>query len=329
VTRNGVSATYNYDANGNMIKNRDKEILYDVENRPRRINVIDSALPPVSFTYDYQGQRVKKRVGTTNITTYVSSLYEYKEISGISAPIYTMHIFAGGRRVASKTGTEGWVYQHSDHLGSLRVATGPAGNIRQTDEYDPFGKTAKETSTASISPYKFTGQEEDAETGLYYYGARYYDPALGRFISADTIVQAPGDPQTLNRYSYCRNNPVLFTDPSGHIFGIDDAFFFGMIAAGALLGATTSAITGQDIGTGALTGAISAAFFMGAHAIIAAKGLTGIVAASVHVSAGTSSGAINAAITGGDPLMGAVTSGVSAGVAYGVGSDLEFPPVLG
>ncbi|MEM5795044.1 MAG: RHS repeat-associated core domain-containing protein, partial [Bacillota bacterium] len=51
------------------------------------------------------------------------------------------------------------------------------------------------------------GQEYDSETGLYYYGARYYDPAIGRFISPDSIVQSPGDPQSLNRYSYCRNNP--------------------------------------------------------------------------------------------------------------------------
>jgi RHS repeat-associated protein len=53
-------------------------------------------------------------------------------------------------------------------------------------------------------------------TGLYYYGARYYDPVIGRFISADTIVQSFANPQTLNRYSYCLNNPLKYTDPTGH-----------------------------------------------------------------------------------------------------------------
>ena len=53
-------------------------------------------------------------------------------------------------------------------------------------------------------------------TGLYYYGARYYDPAIGRFISADIIVQSPANPQTLNRYSYCINNPLKYIDPTGH-----------------------------------------------------------------------------------------------------------------
>jgi RHS repeat-associated protein len=61
----------------------------------------------------------------------------------------------------------------------------------------------------------FTGQRLD-DTGLYYYGARYYDPAIGRFISSDTIVQNPANPQTLNRYSYCLNNPLKYIDPSGH-----------------------------------------------------------------------------------------------------------------
>jgi RHS repeat-associated protein len=63
----------------------------------------------------------------------------------------------------------------------------------------------------------FTGQRLDG-TGLYYYGARYYDASMGRFISADTIVQSPGNPQTLNRYSYCLNNPLAYIDPTGKYF---------------------------------------------------------------------------------------------------------------
>jgi RHS repeat-associated protein len=66
-----------------------------------------------------------------------------------------------------------------------------------------------------IEVRKYTGQRLDT-TDLYYYGARYYDPAIGRFISADTIVPDPYDPQSLNRYSYCRNNPLRYIDPSGH-----------------------------------------------------------------------------------------------------------------
>jgi RHS repeat-associated protein len=64
------------------------------------------------------------------------------------------------------------------------------------------------------------GQRLDA-TGLYYYNARYYDPMIGRFISPDIIVQSPANPQTLNRYSYCLNNPLKYRDPSGHLDGTD------------------------------------------------------------------------------------------------------------
>ena len=64
--------------------------------------------------------------------------------------------------------------------------------------------------------YSFTGQRLDDSTDFLYYGARYYDPALRRFISGDTIVPNPGNPQSLNRYSYVLNNPVRYTDPTGH-----------------------------------------------------------------------------------------------------------------
>ncbi len=67
--------------------------------------------------------------------------------------------------------------------------------------------------------YQFTGQKKDTGTGLYYYGARYYDPVTGRFVSADTIVPSSGNPQSLNRYSYVYNNPVKYTDPTGHMVG--------------------------------------------------------------------------------------------------------------
>jgi RHS repeat-associated protein len=62
---------------------------------------------------------------------------------------------------------------------------------------------------------KFTGQRLDS-TGLYYYGARYYDPGIGKFISADTIVPDPANPQSLNRYACCLNNPLKYIDPTGH-----------------------------------------------------------------------------------------------------------------
>ena len=127
-------------------------------------------------------------------------------------------------------------FLHTDHLGSINVITDLAGEKVSLTEYTPYGMTSKEENDPSYTeprtPYKFTGQEQDSSAGLYYYNARYYDPELGRFIQADSIVQAPYDPQTLNRYAYCRNNPVKFVDPSGH--GWFSAFlgFVGAIVGG-------------------------------------------------------------------------------------------------
>ncbi len=66
-------------------------------------------------------------------------------------------------------------------------------------------------------PYKYTGQEYDSSTGLYFYQARYYDPLLGRFVQPDTIVSDPYSPMAWNRYTYVMNNPLRYTDPTGHL----------------------------------------------------------------------------------------------------------------
>jgi len=81
--------------------------------------------------------------------------------------------------------------------------------------YTAFGETRYATGITPTD-YRYTGQREEAELGLYFYNARWYDPALGRFIQPDTIVPDPGNPMDWDRYAYVRNNPVNYTDPSGH-----------------------------------------------------------------------------------------------------------------
>ena len=189
---------------------------YDAENR---LTSVVSGLSTESYLYDGDGGRLRKTTddgrGTKNETTYIGSLFE-KDSSGKT----TKHIFAGANRVvsviASPDGAKQSLYYHSDHLGSSNVITDSTGTQAQYCEYTPYGTLTTNViaSEAKQSPIKhyFTGKELDS-TGLYFYGARYYDPEIGRFISADTIVQAPYDPQSLNRYSYCRNNPINYVDP--------------------------------------------------------------------------------------------------------------------
>jgi RHS repeat-associated protein len=108
-------------------------------------------------------------------------------------------------------------YYHGDHLGSTSVITDRNGALVWHYEYFAFGKEKYTNAACSFSPSnRYTGQILDDDTGLYYYNARYYDPELGRFIQPDTIVPSAGDPQSLNRYSYVKNNPLLYIDPSGH-----------------------------------------------------------------------------------------------------------------
>jgi len=94
------------------------------------------------------------------------------------------------------------------------------GTLDSSIVYLPFGATR----TGSVNtPKEFTGQRLDS-TGLYYYNARYYDATIGRFISPDTVIQNFANPQNLNRYSYCLNNPLKYVDPSGyeHVYATDE-----------------------------------------------------------------------------------------------------------
>jgi RHS repeat-associated protein len=97
-------------------------------------------------------------------------------------------------------------YIHQDHLTGTSVVSDNGGASVSTIKYTPFGET-RSFSGKDVTDKKFTGQRLDG-TGLYYYDARYYDPLIGRFISPDTIIPNPANPQSFNRYSYCLNNPL-------------------------------------------------------------------------------------------------------------------------
>jgi RHS repeat-associated protein len=215
--------------------------------------------------------------------------------------------------VEAQTYTPVFYYYHSDHLGSSNVLTDRHGIRVQHYEYSTFGQTTfTDNSSAFPVSNRYTGQVIDDESGLCYYNARYYDPGLGRFIQPDTLVQSTSNPQHLNRYSYCENNPVNAIDPSGH-FGI----IVGIIV-GAIVGAITAAATGGDVGMGALTGAIGG--LIGGLGGILGGAIGGTVGGVVGAAVGgAASGAINAAITGGDVGYGALVGGISGVISFGVG----------
>lgn len=170
------------------------------------------------------------------------------------------------------------IYMHEDHLGSINVVTDHNGHVRQILEYQPYGKTSRsqtfEVDGQAVDVFQqFTGQYNDVESQLYFYNARYYDPQLARFITPDEIVQKAGWPITLNRYAYVGNNPVVRTDPSGHIFGFVFSAFKALfslaiahpVLASGAVGAVSGGITAhhndanvfKGIALGAVQGGVS------------------------------------------------------------------------
>jgi RHS repeat-associated protein len=205
VTTAGGSS-YTYDNDGNMTSGAGRAITWDAENRPASITAGGQT---TTFVYGPQGERVKVTVGTVT-TVYVGDYYEKNLSTGVVTRYYTF----GGQRVALRQGsTVYWI--HADHLGSTAVVRDGEGNT-VTRYYYPWGGLRPPVNGDARTQRLYTGQLLDASTGLYYYGARYYDPGLGRFIQADTLVPGPLDPQSFNRYSYVRNQPLRYVDPSGH-----------------------------------------------------------------------------------------------------------------
>ncbi len=203
------SNTYSYDSNGNLTAGAGRSLTYNLENKPLTIAIAGQT---TTFVYDGDGRRVKKTAGST-VTRYVSKLYECDNAS------CSRMVFAEGQRIATVGASGSVYYYHTDHLGSSSVMTDSVGAKVQTVTYFPYGAIRINNSSVSPAvdvPYKYTGQEFDATTGLYDYGARQYDASLGRFISPDSLVPEPANPQSLNRYSYVKNNPFRYIDPTGH-----------------------------------------------------------------------------------------------------------------
>jgi len=124
----------------------------------------------------------------------------------------TSYFFRDDERIAKQT-SEGMEWYLSDHLGSTTVLINETGLEVERTEYYPYGQV----QSGGLEKYGFTGQENDADTELMYYGARYYSPEYRVFVQPDSMIPDPYNPQYLNRYAYVLNNPVKYTDPTGHL----------------------------------------------------------------------------------------------------------------
>lgn len=204
---------YSYDNNGNSLSEDNAggttSYTWDPENRLTSVTLPGSG-ETVSFQYDPFGRRIYKSspLGTTIFVYDGYSVIEEVSADGSLMARYTQSLGIDEPLAMLRGNTMS--YYQADGLGSVTSLSDSKGNLISTYEYDSFGNLL--ASTGSISnPFRFTGREFDAETDLYFYRARYYDPSIGRFISEDPIRF---NAET-NFYTYASNNPILFIDPWG------------------------------------------------------------------------------------------------------------------
>ncbi|GAC1669002.1 MAG: hypothetical protein NVS9B4_25040 [Candidatus Acidiferrum sp.] len=167
----------------------------------------------VAFKYDPFGRRIQKAFTQGTSTTTSNYLYDGDNLVEEVDPLGTMVTrYAQGLNIDEplamlQAGVTS--YYHADGLGSITSMTDATGAVANTYSYDAFGNT---TATGTlVNPFQYTGREFDAETGLYYYRARYYNSNAGRFLSEDPTGFRAG----ANFYPYVSGNPLIFNDPTG------------------------------------------------------------------------------------------------------------------
>jgi RHS repeat-associated protein len=228
LTSDGTSS-YAYDANGNLVARGADSFTWDYASR-----MTGATVGSTTATYTYDGEDV--RVGKTVASTPTTYLWDRE------CDAYGCGACPGGRcgdacGSEAHTGVELLVddgtnaYLHADGLlaelasssrlehltdglGSSRGLVGSAPTPAGSADFDVFG--AIRSTSGTVSVFRFTGEQHEPESGLTYLRARYYDPAIGRFSSADTVrPNAPGT-QGYNLYAYVANNPTTWIDPTGH-----------------------------------------------------------------------------------------------------------------
>ena len=327
-----------YDAMGNMsCRNTDTTsghtcgssptgalMSYDNEGRLASWTAPSGTTASDGFLYDNEGNRVLQRVNTGTVTDTIT-FDDYTETvltGGMITP--TKYYNVNGQRVAMKTNST-LSYLLSDELGSSTIVLTSSGSTQAVQLFAPYGSIRYSQGTMPTT-YNFTGQRLDSQTGLLYYGFRYYDPVSGRFVRADTTQTNAGG---MDPYAYVGNNPEGRTDPTGHFWPLCTMLIGAVIGAAVSVAATvvTSAIQGkaptggellQAAAVGAVTGAIT--------------GLVGPEAGPLaHVAVGAlanGAGQMVGNLMSGKPLMSGVgeavvTGAITGGLVEGAGALLK------
>jgi RHS repeat-associated protein len=208
---------------GNVtLDNLPNNYRFDAEN-----HLVGQSPGSFSFMYDGDGERVRKSNGSVTTLFWRDPAGKVLTETDGSGNPQQDYIYLNGVMIARSDVTHGhprldYYYIH-DHLGSTRMITNPAGAVCYDADYFPYGSEQATPTNNCAQNYKFTGKERDPDLGMDDFGARWYLPTLARFLTPDWSGQpaavpyaALTDPQTLNLYSYVRNNPLAKVDPDGH-----------------------------------------------------------------------------------------------------------------
>ena len=229
-----------YDAAGNMVSQKDngkncvKEMTYDSSNRIVEVSDPDKTGDNLlgKYWYDDQGFRVRKIAQKDidgefkQIEVLYPSMYfgieKQRNLEGFEIPetSYAVNnIYLNGVRIAAMLPDGNTRYYLTDQVDSVKVVVDDEGEAVTRFEYLPYGEEWFSENREGIDEEhnpKYNSQELDKESGYYFYNARHYDPVVGRFVTADTVVDGEYSAKGWNRYMYAGGNPVKYNDPTGH-----------------------------------------------------------------------------------------------------------------
>jgi RHS repeat-associated protein len=222
-----VYASFTYDEAGNQLTiNTDRFFEWDAADQLRYFKIDDGTTVSVQAHYLYAGgDRVKKLVrdqqGNVEVTVYIDGVYEHRyrkdSVGDVEEEQNILHVMDGRSRIATVRIGDAMddpgppvKYNLEDHLGTSTTRLTDDGTIIDREEYYPFGESS--LRTFEKKRYRYVGKELDSESGLYYYGARYYAAWVGRFISIDPLAASYAH---LNPYNYAGNKPIGDLDIDG------------------------------------------------------------------------------------------------------------------
>ena len=223
-----VTASYSYDANGNMMTGRGRNVSWTSFDM---VSEITQGTNSVAFIYDSEHARLKQVSSDGSTKTYLNdpaSGAMAERIVGASLSVtWNDYVMLAGEMIALKVSgaTNQTRYFHKDHLGSIVALTDETGAVVERSSFDAWGQ--RRTALGEDDPLYpglslisqitrgFTGHEQLDSVGLVHMNGRIYEPVIGKMMSADPTVPNPIDGQAYNRYAYVFNNPLSLTDPSG------------------------------------------------------------------------------------------------------------------